>query len=248
MKRFNSICVITDHVQAMCDFYCRVLQTSSEGDDAFRAFSTEGAQLTIFHARGMEQMAPGSMEGSLHGGCALEFEVEDVDCEYERLRELGVPIVKPPTTQPWGVRSVWFRDPDGNIVNFYAPVDGKRPATPSALVREYLDRLLNKRDLSVCDQFLSNDYRDHDASPDSAPGPQSIKEFVARFLEDYPDMRVDIQDSIAEGTRVAVRVVWYGHHRVTMETFHQMGIILFRIDEHGQIAERWSAYKPKTTG
>ncbi|HKW35048.1 MAG TPA: nuclear transport factor 2 family protein [Candidatus Acidoferrum sp.] len=27
--------------------------------------------------------------------------------------------VKPPTTQPWGTRSVYFRDPDGNLVNFF---------------------------------------------------------------------------------------------------------------------------------
>jgi hypothetical protein len=29
--------------------------------------------------------------------------------------------VKPPTTQSWGRRSIWFRDPDGNNVNFFAP-------------------------------------------------------------------------------------------------------------------------------
>ena len=38
-----------------------------------------------------------------------------------------MPIVKPPTTQPWGRRSVWFRDPDGNIVNFYADVANAAP-------------------------------------------------------------------------------------------------------------------------
>jgi len=30
--------------------------------------------------------------------------------------------VKPPTTQPWGTRSVYFRDPDGNLVDFFALV------------------------------------------------------------------------------------------------------------------------------
>ena len=31
----------------------------------------------------------------------------------------GTLIVKALTTQKWGRKSVWFRDPDGNIVNFY---------------------------------------------------------------------------------------------------------------------------------
>ena len=76
--------------------------------------------LYLFAEQAMEQMAPGSMEAAGHGGFTLEFEVDDVDAEYERLKQKDVPIVKPPTTQPWGWRSVWFRDPDGNIVNFCA--------------------------------------------------------------------------------------------------------------------------------
>jgi catechol 2,3-dioxygenase-like lactoylglutathione lyase family enzyme/predicted SnoaL-like aldol condensation-catalyzing enzyme len=243
VKRFNSICLITDRVQAMRDFYCQALQATSEGDNAFAAVATEGAQLTLFPPQGMEQMASGSMAGSDHG-CVLEFEVEDVDREHERLRELGVPIVKPPTTQPWGLRSVWFRDPEGNIVNFYAPVERKRPVAPSAMVREYLDRLLNQRDLSVCDEFLAADYLDHDALPGTPPGPQSIKDYVAGFLDEYPDMRIEIADAFAAGNRVAVRAVWHGHHRDTMEALRQMGLLIMRIDESGRIAERWSAYQP----
>jgi len=46
----------------------------------------------------------------------------EVDLEYKLLKEKNVPIVKLPTTQPWGIRSVWFKDPDGNIVNFHADV------------------------------------------------------------------------------------------------------------------------------
>ena len=36
---------------------------------------------------------------------------------------MNAEIVKPPTTLPWGRRSVWFRDPDRNIVNSYANVE-----------------------------------------------------------------------------------------------------------------------------
>ena len=53
----------------------------------------------------------------------LPFQVADVDSEYERLRRLEVDWVKPPTTQPWGNRSIYFRDPDGNLISFYSRVD-----------------------------------------------------------------------------------------------------------------------------
>jgi uncharacterized glyoxalase superfamily protein PhnB len=50
----------------------------------------------------------------------LEFLVDDVDQAYERLA--GIDVVQPPTTMPWGNRSLLFRDPDGNLVNFFTPV------------------------------------------------------------------------------------------------------------------------------
>ncbi len=81
--------------------------------------------LSIFSEQGMEQMASGSVNLAESSRFTLEFEVDDVDGEYERLRAMNVPIVKLPTTQPWGLRSVWFRDPDANIVNFYMRVAGE---------------------------------------------------------------------------------------------------------------------------
>ena len=112
-----------------------------------------------------------------------------------------------------------------------------------ALVNQYFQRLLNEKDLSACDEMLSDEYIDHDAPPDTLPGPQSIKEFVTRFLETYPDMHVDVEDLLVEGNKVAVRLVWQGHDRESGDRFHQEGIIFLRFNDKGQFVERWSAYK-----
>ena len=120
--RFNGICLISGDVPRLRDFYKEFLQVEAEGESVFVIFSTEGAMLSIFSTEGMEKMAPGSMKNAGCGSYTIEFEVGDVDQEYERLTGMNVPIVKPPTTQPWGRRSFWFRDPDGNIVNFYMDV------------------------------------------------------------------------------------------------------------------------------
>jgi predicted SnoaL-like aldol condensation-catalyzing enzyme len=121
--------------------------------------------------------------------------------------------------------------------------DNIEPDAVKDLVREYFHRLLNEKDLSVCDAMLSSNYVDHDAPPDTPPGPKSTKEFVAKFLEEYPDMQIDIKDILAEGNRVAARIVWRGNHRESGEMFHQMGIVILRLDEKGRLVERWSAYK-----
>jgi catechol 2,3-dioxygenase-like lactoylglutathione lyase family enzyme len=118
---FVGICLITERVSRLADFYTRVLGVEAEGDDTHVELRTEGAGMAIFAAAGMEALAPRSMQGAGCGSVTLTFRVEDVDAEYERLKTLGVAFVKPPQTHPWGARSFWFRDPDGNIVSFYMP-------------------------------------------------------------------------------------------------------------------------------
>ena len=141
MKRLDGICIITRDVPRLRAFYREVLQIEPTGENDLATFATPGADLSLFSEQGMEPLAPGSMQGAGHGGYTLDFQVEDVDAEYERLARLNVPFVKPPTTHPWGRRSMWFRDPDGNLINFYANTTGSRSA--QARVREYFRRLLN---------------------------------------------------------------------------------------------------------
>ena len=121
--RFNGICIVTQNVPRLCAFYREILKLEPEEGDVFKIIPTEGAELSIFSSEHMEEMARGSLKGAGYGGYTIEFEVEDVDQEFERLQAMNVEIVKPPTTQPWGRRSVWFRDPDRNIVNFYVNVE-----------------------------------------------------------------------------------------------------------------------------
>ena len=120
--KFDGICLITRDVLALADFYARALGIQAEGDETHTELHTEGAHLAIFSIDGMEQMAPLSMQGAGYGSFTLGFEVQDVDAEYERIKTLGVDFAMLPRTHPWGARSFWFRDPDGNIVDFFARV------------------------------------------------------------------------------------------------------------------------------
>ena len=116
--RLAGVCLVTEDVCVLADFYAQVLGVEAVGDELHMELRTEGAGMAIFSADGMEEMAPGSMVGTGSGSVVLEFVVADVDAEYERLKALGVAFVKPLQTHPWGAKSFWFRDPDGNLVDF----------------------------------------------------------------------------------------------------------------------------------
>lgn len=122
MMKFTGICLVSEHVPALVQFYTKILGCQAVGGNIHAEFTVGGLNLAIFTRQGMEEMAPGSMQGAGSGGFTISFEVENVDEQHEQLKALGVPIVKPPATYSWGTRSVWFRDPDGNIVNFYSHV------------------------------------------------------------------------------------------------------------------------------
>ena len=121
---FVGISLITKNVPALAEFYTKVLGIKAEGNDVHVELKTEGTALAIFSVEGMERLAPNSMRGAGNGSFTIAFRVEDVDVEYERLKELDVEFVKLPTTHPWGMRSLWFRDIDNNIISFMSPPNG----------------------------------------------------------------------------------------------------------------------------
>jgi catechol 2,3-dioxygenase-like lactoylglutathione lyase family enzyme len=121
--KFTGICLLTERLPVLVQFYATILGCQAEGDDTHAEFEIGGVSLAIFTRQGMQAMAPGSMEGAGQGDSfTIGIEVDDVDAQYERLKGLGVNFVKLPATYPWGARSVWFRDPDGNIVEFSSKV------------------------------------------------------------------------------------------------------------------------------
>lgn len=117
--KFTGVCLITKNVRSLAEFYAKALDMNAQGDDTHMELSSAGAGIAIFSVEGMEGLAPGSTGGAGCGSVTLMFEVADADAEYERVKALGAPILKPPQTHPWGARAFWFRDPDGNIVDFY---------------------------------------------------------------------------------------------------------------------------------
>lgn len=77
----------------------------------------------------MPLFAPGAARPADNHSVIIEFLVDDVDRVHRNLTGLVAGFVNEPTTMPWGNRSLLFRDPDGNLVNFFSPV------TPAAIAK-----------------------------------------------------------------------------------------------------------------
>jgi uncharacterized glyoxalase superfamily protein PhnB len=133
--------IVTDDVAGLAGFYARLLGAPTALNEYYVEIQAGPASVgfsrprfteyteTGTHApagarasrardaggRGAGVEAPGRRDEII-----LDFVVDDVDAEYPRIAALGVDWVMPPTTQPWGNRSMIFRDPAGNLVNVFS--------------------------------------------------------------------------------------------------------------------------------
>ena len=119
--------IVTDDVPKLTQFYRDVTGMTPEGDERYVEFHGPTMALAISSQRMIELHSRGAAAPRRNGSMILDFEVADVDAEHRRLQGLVESFVLPPTTQPWGNRSMLFRDPDGNLINFFsrlAPANG----------------------------------------------------------------------------------------------------------------------------
>ncbi len=120
--RLSSIRIVTQDVPALASFYQKILSLAPVGNADFVEFRLQGGTLALCSERAIETHNAGAGVAAANRSAIVEFHVEDIDAEHERLKAAVSDWVQEPTNQPWGNRSMLFRDPDGNVINFFSPM------------------------------------------------------------------------------------------------------------------------------
>ena len=114
-----------------------------------------------------------------------------------------------------------------------------------AAARRFFEEVFNRHNLNAIDDVCAPDVVDHGAMPGQGPGTKGIKDIFAVYLKAFPDMRVTVDEVIAEGDTVAVRFSGDGTHKGELFgtaatgkkiTFHGIDFLHFR---NGKVAEVW---------
>ena len=125
---FVSIRIITGDVARLVAFYEKATGVRATWyTEDFAELGTAHATLAIGGTRTVPLFAPGAARPADNRTVIIEFLVDDVDRVHQNLAGNAVDFVNEPTTMPWGNRSLLFRDPDGNLINFFTPI------TPAAI-------------------------------------------------------------------------------------------------------------------
>jgi len=111
------------------------------------------------------------------------------------------------------------------------------------LVIGHFEAFVNRKDLDAIDRNMTADFVDHDGPGGRTADRAADRMMMAKMHELFPDLHVEVKDSVAQGDKVVVRNVWTGTHAQSGQKMEFHGFVMWRI-EAGKIAERWATVTP----
>lgn len=120
---FNTIGLFTKNNKAIVDFYTQAFgfTTTWDGIQPNVEMFLGDMRIILFPRSAFEQMTAQRFHYSqgLNGTMEISLDVptfSEVDKEYENALSYGAKSVLEPTTEPWGQRTCYVADPDGNLI------------------------------------------------------------------------------------------------------------------------------------
>jgi predicted enzyme related to lactoylglutathione lyase len=116
--------MVTSDVAGLASFYAALIGIDFVANDYYVELPAGATSLAFCRRQFNEPDAFGGPSPlTATDKVVLDFQVDDVDAQFERVSRLGVEWIMAPTTQPWGKRSMMFRDPEGNVINIFSAAE-----------------------------------------------------------------------------------------------------------------------------
>ena len=109
----NQLDIIVSDVSQVCSDFERLLYKKADySDDTFAQFTigSHCLMLSQNHLMPLEDF---------QSGIILHIEVEDLEQNQKRLKELGIEILNGPAVTDWGTESLLVSGPAGLVIDFY---------------------------------------------------------------------------------------------------------------------------------
>ncbi len=115
-----------------------------------------------------------------------------------------------------------------------------------AIIRRWLEEGWSKGNLAVADELIGTNFVVHGAGGQAiSSGPEGVKQLVATWRTGFPDGQMSIDDLLAEGDKVVIRMTWRGTHKGHFygiaPTGKRVEVTSLGIDRlaNGKIVEGW---------
>jgi predicted ester cyclase len=112
-------------------------------------------------------------------------------------------------------------------------------------VRDHFEEFVNQKKSEVAFKNFSTDFLDHDEPTGVEVGPEAAKKMMETAYKRWPDLKVTIEDILAEEDKVVVRNSWTGTEAATGQRIEFHGFVMWRF-ANKKIVERWATITPPT--
>jgi predicted ester cyclase len=114
-------------------------------------------------------------------------------------------------------------------------------------VWSHFEDFVNKGNAAAIRQNMTADFYDHDGPGGEPSGVEGDEKMMLAMYQSMPNLRIGIEDMIAEGDKVACRNIWRWTDPRSGKQMQFHGFVLWRF-EGGKIAERWATVTPPAEG
>jgi predicted SnoaL-like aldol condensation-catalyzing enzyme len=115
------------------------------------------------------------------------------------------------------------------------------------LVAGHFEDFVNRRNAGVIHANMTPEFYDHDGPGGRPTGIEGDERMMLAMYGAMPDLRIAIEDMIAEGDKVVCRNIWRWTDPASGKKMQFHGFVLWRI-EGAKIAERWATVSPPSEG
>ncbi len=121
--KFDAFGIFVQDLKMMVEFYRNVLKVEIQwtGKGSHAEFIHEGIRFMMYERKelsrylGVDVSYPVGTNGTFELAIDLPF-FDDVDKEFERVVKMGATPVFSPRNEPWGMRTSFVTDPEGNLI------------------------------------------------------------------------------------------------------------------------------------
>jgi len=121
----------------------------------------------------------------------------------------------------------------------------------STFAHEWFEEVWNQGKAEAIDRLMADDAIAHgltDKNGKELRGPSSFKEFHRSFLDAFPDLKIEVADTVAADDKLVARCVVRGTHKgdglgfkATGKRAEMTGISIIRV-KNGRIVEAWNNF------
>jgi len=122
------------------------------------------------------------------------------------------------------------------------------PTTPDSVVRTWFEEVWNQGQEETIDRLFASDAVAHGLPGSALRGPKDFKPFFRRFRAAFPDIRIEVLQTITEGEMIAAHCRVLGTQQgdalgmaATGKPTEFFGMVFARVRD-GQIVEAWNSF------